>query len=280
MLAIQRPGLNSRMPSIQQELLQHPGIHSAASFKFLPSTRLFYTAQVRKAGQVDSMAMAYSNVEAGFVDLLQLRLLAGRGFSPTDRATALLLNRSATRALGYASPEDALGQELAYSHPAAVVEGAHVIGVIEDFHFESLHHAIRPMVMNYAPWDWAYSFSGIRIAAQDMPSTMRFIEETWKEFVPEFPIDWHFLDADFGRVYRAEERLSTLLAGFATLAIAIACLGVWALAASAGERRTRRSAYARRWELAKGASSRSWPGNSPSSPRWPTCWLGHWLTGR
>jgi putative ABC transport system permease protein len=230
------------MPTIQQELLQHPRIKGAASFKYLPSNRLFYTAQVRRAGQVDSIAMAYSNVEVGFVELLELRLLAGRSFSlerPKDRFHALVLNRAATQALGFASPSEAIDAEVGYSHSAAVSPAARVIGVVEDFHFESLHHAIQPMVMNYAPWEWAFSYSGIRIAPDNQAQTLAFIEDTWSEFVPEFPIEWHFLDADFERIYRDEERLSALLAGFAALAIGIACLGVLALTAFAGERRTK-----------------------------------------
>jgi putative ABC transport system permease protein len=186
--------------------------------------------------------MTYANVEAGFVDLMQLRLLAGRSFSlkrPAEQAGGLLLNRAATRALGYATPDEAIGSPIAYSHDGGHNDNAHVWGVVEDSHFESLHSLIRPMVMSYAPWDWAYSYTGIRIDPESATETIGFIRDTWDEFVPEMPIQWHFLDADFERLYRTEQRLSTLLASFAAMAIAIACMGVWALAANAGERRTK-----------------------------------------
>ena len=186
--------------------------------------------------------MTWANVEAGFVDLMQLQLLAGKPFSleqPAEQNGALLLNRAATRALGFATPEEAIGEPIAYSLIGAANPQAHVWGVVEDFHFESLHNTIRPMMINYAPWSWAYSYSGIRIDPEDTAATIGFIEDTWDEFVPEMPLQWHFLDSDFQQLYRAERRLSTLLAGFAAMAIAIACLGVWALTANAGERRTK-----------------------------------------
>ena len=72
---------------------------------------------------------------------------------------------------------EAIGESLAFSQNAGDSQDGLILGVLEDFHFESLHHPIRPMVMNYGPWSWAYSYSGIRIDPQDAAATVAFMRQ-------------------------------------------------------------------------------------------------------
>jgi putative ABC transport system permease protein len=111
-----------------------------------------------------------------------------------------------------------------------------VIGVIKDFHFESLHIPINPMVMLFQPE--LASYLSVRIQTNNIGKTVGFIQEKWKSFVPDVPFTYSFLDKDFERLYRAERQVSQIFFIFSMLAICIACLGLFGLTAfTASQRR-------------------------------------------
>ena len=180
------------------------------------------------------------DVGVDFLDMMEIDLIAGHAFSTdmiSDRTETLIFNEKAVARLGFSSPEDAIGRRLA--SPGGIERI--LIGVVQDFHFESLHHPIQPMTImsTGSPTEVEYSFVGARIRPENMEETLRFMEETWRHFIPQMPLGYWFLDEDFASVYRSEERIGQILGVFALLAVSIACLGVFALAAFAAEQRTR-----------------------------------------
>jgi putative ABC transport system permease protein len=168
----------------------------------------------------------------GYLDVLGIDLLAGRFFSedvPTDTLDTYVLNETAVRTLGL-SPEEAVGASFrAWDRPMG-----QIIGVTEDFHFQSLHQAVEPLVMNYIPW---FGIVSVRTAPGGHAAALDHVRATWDRFAPGYAFDYRFLDEDFDRLYRDEARLGQLFGFFAGVAIFIACLGLFGLAAYTAERR-------------------------------------------
>jgi putative ABC transport system permease protein len=168
-----------------------------------------------------------------YLETLGLELVSGRDFSrdlATDAEDAYILNEAAVRELGFGEP---------VGHPfrAWDREMGRVIGVVKDFHFKSLQQQIEPLVINIKP-GWTGNVA-IRIAPADVPAALATIERQWRTFAPGFPFDYRFLDQDFDRHYRTEDRLATLFTIFALVAVFVACLGLFGLAAYSAARRTK-----------------------------------------
>jgi putative ABC transport system permease protein len=147
-----------------------------------------------------------------------------------DRIYHFILNESATRQLGW-TPETAVGKQMFMGDRAGVVKG-----VIRDFHFESLHKPIQPLVL----------FSEIRarlllvkVSGRNLPGTISFIEDQWKSLVPYMPFEYRFLDDDYMNLYSAELQLGTVMNIFAGIAIILACLGLFGLSAYAVQQRAK-----------------------------------------
>jgi putative ABC transport system permease protein len=114
--------------------------------------------------------------------------------------------------------------------------GNKCIGVIKDFNFASQHNAIAPLFISFTETSSTFS---IKISPQNIPSTIKQIEEIWKEMFPEFPFEYKFVDDIFNEHYKNEERLTKLLGYFAIFSIFIACLGLFGLISFMAEQRTK-----------------------------------------
>ena len=112
-----------------------------------------------------------------------------------------------------------------------------VVGVVKDYHFRSLHQTIDPLVLFWEPSYISYYF--IKLKPAQRSEMIAYLEEEWSSVAPVYPFDYFFLDETFTAMYRAESRLSALVRAFAILAIFIACLGLFGLAAYEMERRTK-----------------------------------------
>ncbi len=112
----------------------------------------------------------------------------------------------------------------------------YVKGVVKDFHFQSLHCAIRPLVL-------FPEMRGrrllVRITGQHLPETIAFLESTWKKVVPEIPFECHFLDEDYNHLYASEQRLGKVMNLFSGIAIVLACLGLFGLSSYAAKQRVK-----------------------------------------
>ena len=167
-----------------------------------------------------------------FVTTYGIPMAAGRNFSreyATD-TTSFLLNEAATRVLGLRNPQEAVGKNFKYADTKGKV-----IGVIADFHFESLHQNIVPLILCMPPASQSdfYRRISIKIAGNNPTAAINYIEKTWKKFLPETPFEYTFLDENFDKLYRSEQRQGTLFTTFSCIAIFIACLGLLGLSAFA-----------------------------------------------
>ena len=229
------PRVRETMPSIREALLTHPGVVAVSSFNALPSSKLsegwFPTAWAGKT-KIE-LAMPFLSVDPDYLDMLGIELLAGRNFSRQREADRerVLINEAAATALGFDTPQQALGESISLGDNEETI-----IGVVEDFHFESLHHQIKPMALHQGS---LYYYAGVKIRAQSFQETFDFVTETWDQLVPHLPFQPWFLDEDFAQRYRAERRLGAMLRYFAGLSVFVACIGIFALAAFAAEQRTK-----------------------------------------
>lgn len=174
-------------------------------------------------------------VDFDYIPLFNLQMAAGRPFSrsfKTDSNQAMILNEAAVKILGYPSPEQAIGKRFKqWGH-----EGK-IIGVIKDFHFQSLQQPIKPLTMRLQ-WE-RNDLLSIKVSTANLPNTIAAIEKKYKSVIPNRPFSYYFMDEFFDRQYRSEERFGRLFLNFAILAIFISCLGLLGLASYSTMQRTR-----------------------------------------
>ena len=177
-------------------------------------------------------------VDADYVNTLQIKLLEGRNFSassPGDATGAVLVNEALVKKMGWTSP---IGKRVrSYVSMDKAVE-SQVVGVVKDFHTYSLQHKIEPLVLQIpAPEDQDNLY--IRIRSGKAEEAMAYIKTVYQQFDPAASPGFHFLDENFSRQYKAEQKQGQLLLTFTILAVLIACLGLFGLAALAAEARTK-----------------------------------------
>ncbi|MFH0883426.1 MAG: ABC transporter permease [bacterium] len=184
----------------------------------------------------EGMIMSYEIVDADFLKTLQIDLAAGRNFSPnlsSDSTEAILINEAAAHQLGY-TPDEALGRKInlgELDEPQMLT----IVGVMRDFHFASLRHRIEPIIFAFAAQPPAQSV--IRVRPGMIAGTVTDIERLWKEFYPEEPFNYSFLDDEFDQMYMTDIHFSQIVQWFSALAVFIACLGLFGLASFATEQR-------------------------------------------
>lgn len=175
-------------------------------------------------------------VDDDFVEVFDIPLVAGRNLArgeDKDKEAAFLVNESTVRHWGFSSPEQALGRKVKW---AGWKEGQ-VVGIVRDFHHRPMQFEVEPMIMHIRPLAFHYMY--VRISPDHRAETLRSLESAWRQTLPSKPFDYFFLDDEFDRYYRAEQRLAQLVGFFALMAVFVACLGLLGLASFTAERRTR-----------------------------------------
>lgn len=237
MVIIERPGLldqdatsrGQQFEVFQAALTEQPYIKGVAGSTVVPGVGI-HRGIVVKRTQSESLEGAHS-IESGYVDdrffdLYEMTFLAGRNFSRSFGAdsVSIILNASAAHLLDFESPEAAIGQDVFVFGQ----ERHTVIGVIEDYHHESLQIAQDPMYFVYHPGVSLYQ--SVKINTDDVPATLAAIEGSYQVAFPGNPFTYYFLDEAFNTQYVADQRFGQIFRLFAALAIFIACLGLYGLA--------------------------------------------------
>jgi putative ABC transport system permease protein len=229
--------VNSSYETFRNELLQNPDIKDVARSSRIPTGRLL--DEMGASTLVgDSMRPVIADIkfvatDYDFIPTYGIPVVAGRNFSRsygTD-TTNFLLNESAVRAIGWKRPQDAVGKDFQYGR-----NKGKVIGVIGDFHFESLRQKIVPIVLLNPPTTPSESFFNslsVKLNVKNMQGSLASIEKTWRKYLPEIPYQFAFLDESFTNLYKSEQRQGTIFTVFACIAIFIACLGLFGLSAFA-----------------------------------------------
>jgi putative ABC transport system permease protein len=164
-----------------------------------------------------------------------VKVLAGRNFSRSYGmdTSSFLINEAAVKILGLKSPEDAIGKQFQYGG-----NKGQLVGVFNDFHFESMHQRILPLVMFIPKKPGNFGRLSVKISG-NVPAALAHLENTWKKFSPEIPFEYTFLDQRFERLYESEQRQRSIFTIFACIAIFVACLGLFGLSAFAISQRVK-----------------------------------------
>ncbi|MGB8194455.1 MAG: ABC transporter permease [Chitinophagaceae bacterium] len=241
-----RGDVERNLETFKSELKRSPNVVSVTSGYGLPGDQLAGDGVkvMGKDGGVDKSTTLLIG-DHDYVKTLGLRIIAGRDFSremSTDVNEAFIINETAVKEFGFGTPEQALGQRLDWDEwqpldTTKPVKRGKVIGVVQDFHYKSLHEKVASAVIQLYP-QTAFKVA-VKLKTADMQGTIAFINDTWNKFSPGYPIDYKFMDETYGKMYNNEEKLASLLWIFTIMAIVVGCMGLFGLAAFAAEQRTK-----------------------------------------
>ena len=263
--------------TVKAEFMRLPFVTGAASSTTLPG-RAVPQWDIWRPGKRSQKTRIYRmSVDDDFLDLYGIEFVAREKLvrdAPAKKGSGrfgFLINEKAVRALGFSSPEEALGQE--YFENRAWVEG-----VVRDFHYQGLQNEIGPLLILIEP---GARYLTLDLKSERMGDGLKRAEIVFQRLFPADRFEYFFLDDDFNKQYQAEERVGRLAVTFAVLGVLIACLGLFGLASfstrpeSQGNRHpegSRRDGQGSRLPPIRASSSRascwpiSWPGPSPTGP--------------
>jgi putative ABC transport system permease protein len=225
--------LPDKYETLRQDLLKNPNIVETTASIHLP-TNIGSSTIINDEEDNDpsnDLAIYSSRVDENYLEVFGIELLWGRNFSTdggTDRENGYIINETAARALDW-EPEEALGKQFDDQGME------NVIGVIKDFHLHSLHLPIHPLMLRL---DNSFiRFISVKVHPQELPETIAFLESTFKKYSP-YPFDYQFLDENFDQLYKSEAQMGGLFSFFTMIALLIASLGLFGLAAFSIEQKT------------------------------------------
>ena len=216
--------LEENKETFRTMLLQNPGIQEVSFTRFNEADADNYWSD-RIDGEEIRIHPFW--VDAHYIDLMGLNLIQGRNFSDahvSDPNKSIILNKAAIRQYGLDSP---IGKE---------VFGRTIIGVVEDFNYQSLHQKIAPLGLIFMN---GVNKANVKISSNDLAATLGFIKTQWQKFTPEYPFEYHFLEENYGQLYASENKAVVLFNYFSFTALFIACLGLYGLAAFSATSRTK-----------------------------------------
>jgi putative ABC transport system permease protein len=241
--------LNWRMDHSKAQLV-------AEKLRQLPEVQIVSTGSVAARGGYSTTLLKFNNgkkevsfdphqksVDANFVPLFGLKMLAGRNLMRSDTAKEFVVNESFVKALGYQKPEEALGKMLNYYTSKGNPIKFPIVGVMADYHFQSLHNQIRPLFIKSEP-QYASNIS-MRLKpsmqAKDVKALEAKVQKIYQSVYPqnEEPVELKYFDESIAQLYDNEKRMSKLLDTATAIAIFISCLGLFGLTAYSVQRRTK-----------------------------------------
>jgi putative ABC transport system permease protein len=222
---------------LKDELSKLPGIEKASLSTSPASERGWNSTTITYKNDSDTkkVSVFLKHGDEEYLNLYNIKILAGRNLSPSDTVKEILINETLMKAIGFTNPHDVIGQQIELSQATLPV-----IGVIQDFHFQSLHAKVEPVVAG----NRQKSFYCINLKLEnsnnkEIKSTLARIDETIKKVYPDEQITYRFMDDIIKSFYETEKRTTKLVNTATTLAILISCLGLFGLASYAVEQRTK-----------------------------------------
>ena len=216
--------LMNRMATFKQELQHHPDILAVATSTGIPSDVEWSNIPVWEGKDNEDNPFFYRMiVDYDFLDLYGIQLESGRSFSAemgTDNGNAYIINKAAAERMNLQSP---IGAMFGFDGKLGTV-----IGLTKDFYFESLHKPITPLGIGVMD-EYYWSFVSIKVNNTNMHKTLKYIERTWKNYVPGIPIDYSFFDEHLARLYLKDRQLSMGMNYLSIMALFISCLGIFGL---------------------------------------------------
>jgi putative ABC transport system permease protein len=223
--------LRTKTEEVRDALLSVPGIVQATASSDIPHNGFTSNGYIPE-GYSHSIMIHALDADEHFLETFDIALEKGRNFSKelaTDR-DAYLINETLANQLGWDEP---LGKTIRRNGDRKV------IGVVKDFQFATLHNKIEPLLITNAPWRNEFDYMTIKISTKDIQGIFGSIENIFKKFSPLIPFEYFFLDDAFDRLYKSEERFEKIFQYFSLLAICIALLGLFSLAAYSAQQKSK-----------------------------------------
>lgn len=224
--------------AVKNALSQVPSVISLSAQRTVPGG--FFpkagTSIERYQGAMENENVDLYEVDYDFVSNFGMEIVAGRDYSreyPSDSTRAMIVNEAAAASWGYPDPKDIIGKKFDQWGKQGVI-----IGVVRNFNYRSLHHAVEPLTLRLTP-QYAMSSIALRVKGEDFRATLAEAERIWNHVAPQRPFIYSFLDDTFNEQYQSDERFGSLFTIFAGLAIFIACFGLFGLTTYTVEQRTK-----------------------------------------
>ena len=230
--------LVEKLDAFRQELTQNPNIISLSASKRVPSEGLLDSGDASIVSDENvtpvGFRIAHVRIDGHFIPTYKIRLLAGRNFKENiSTDLGYIINEIAVKNLGWKSPEDAIGRIIEYSG-----KRGSVIGVVNDFHYESLHNPISPVLMSYDPA--SFNRVAIKVTGSETKETIAYIEKIWQTYnISDEPFSSEYLTDRYNKLYKSEDRIKMIFSYFMIVAISIAVLGMAGLSLFIIEWRTK-----------------------------------------
>lgn len=240
-LQLQDTAFRNRAVSFKEALLQHPAVEGVTNASGLPGMSNAITVMRLEAEQGwEEQAIMWTQVDQHYLEVMGISLVQGRDFDPamgTDREEAAIINEALARKYGW--EDNPLGKKIHFGFELDGTGGRmlKVIGVVKDFHMNSLHNVIEPYIimMNTAP----RYLMAVRVKEDQLPETLTQLTETWESYAAGRPFDYKILVDQLQNQYQSEEKIGHIFRLASSLTIFIALLGLLGLSSFVAEQRTR-----------------------------------------
>ena len=216
---------------LKNELLQNPSVLDVTMANYAPGEEAYENQDIflpENSPSKQGVPLWYINGDFDFAKTMKISFIAGRNFSENLLldSSAYLINETAAKQLGWTAVS-AIGKKISsFDGPGKTIPKM-VIGVIKDFQFENFTMAVKPMIIGVDPHYWRKYI--VRLNPRNISNTLAFLKVKWAEYRSEYPFEYTFLDDSFGNFWQKEKVLVKLASVFTTIAIIIACLGLFAL---------------------------------------------------
>lgn len=229
--------------ALKNEIKNNAQVTSVGASMFYPGIANPMDAGYYKDHQTmnDAKLTRMNYIDEDFLHTLEFKTAGGRLFSPqftSDTANRIILNEDAVKEIGFASNQNAVGQNVYFD-----LQGKRytyqVIGVVKDFHFEDLHSPVSPYGFQLADDKNQFNYLTVHSKAGNIQTVLKQIENTWHKLNPNDPFEYTFLDEEFQKNYAADNKLASIVRYFTFIAIIISCLGLFGLAAFSAEQRAK-----------------------------------------
>ena len=225
---------------LKESLLEESAVRNVGLSSTLPGRQDFHGFQV-SIDDKEEMNIKTLGADEDLLNTLGIEILSGRGFSKdiaTDQREAFILNKAAVEKFGW---DDPLGKEVeltTYVDGKDIRKGK-VIGVVDDFHFQSLYNQVEPLLIYINKHPYYSDFISVKFEQGSLHESVELLKRKWENFHPDKPIEYYFLDDELDQLYKTEVKRSTIFSAFAVLSVIISCLGLFGLSAFSVQQRTK-----------------------------------------
>ena len=227
--------------TIKNQIRDMSGVAAVGSCNSALGSGTYFGVSFRPQGDNEMATGRGLIIDEDYVECMNMEIVEGRDYSKefTD-SNSVIINEAAVREMDITDPVGKLLYSDDFSQNGEIEEAYTIVGVIKDFHFQSLHRNIEPLfLVNHAVNQGVNALFSVRIKPNSIQSTIPQIEQLWKQYLPEQPFRYTFLDNDLAKLYEAEQTSKKVFGLFTMLAIFIACMGLLGLAAYITQRRTK-----------------------------------------